>query len=58
LGILVVTALHAVLAALIGVGLVVAGVSVLAGAGWALVAAGVLVLVGAVLLYPTDGGKT
>ena len=52
------TALHAVVLALVGVALLVAGVAVVAGVGWALVAAGVLVLAGAVLLYPADGGKT
>lgn len=52
------TALHAVLVALFGVALVVAGVAVLAGLGWSLLSAGVLVLAGGVLLYPADGGKT
>lgn len=52
------TALHAIVAALLGVGLIVAGVAILVGAPWALITAGVFVLVGAVLLYPTDSGKS
>ena len=50
------TALHAVLAAVLGAALIVAGVAILVGTPWALIAAGVFVIAGAVLLYPTDGG--
>lgn len=49
------TALHAIIAALLGVASIVAGVAILVGPAWALITAGVFVLVGAVLLYPTDG---
>lgn len=50
-------ALYALIAAALGVGLIVAGVAMLAGAAWALIAAGVAVVAGAVLLYPTDSSR-
>jgi hypothetical protein len=43
----------AVLVLLLGAGLVVAGVAVLAGPGWALIAAGVALVVLALVVLPT-----
>jgi hypothetical protein len=44
-----------IVAAFVGVALIVAGIAVLAGAGWALISAGVLTVTGVVALY--DPGK-
>lgn len=44
-----------VLAAIVGAVLIVAGVAVLAGLGWALIAAGVQCVAGAAVLLHDDG---